>query len=91
MCIRDRSNTSICLTITDPQISQLPEVEQKDFAKAITKRLEEENVALDIGAYRTAPAGLRIWGGPTVDTSDIVILLDWLDFIFAEQIQIKIL
>jgi phosphoserine aminotransferase len=86
-----RSNTSICLTITDPQISQLSEAEQKDFAKAITKRLEEENVALDIGAYRTAPAGLRIWGGPTVDTSDIVILLDWLDFIFAEQKQIKIL
>lgn len=86
-----RSNTSICLTITDPQISQLSEAEQKDFAIAITKRLEEENVALDIGAYRTAPAGLRIWGGPTVDTSDIVILLDWLDFIFAEQKQIKIL
>ncbi len=84
-----RSNTSICLTITDPQISQLSEAEQKDFAKAITKRLEEENVALDIGAYRTAPAGLRIWGGPTVDTSDIVILLDWLDFIFAEQKRLK--
>ena len=84
-----RSNTSICLTITDPEISQLPEAEQKDFAKAITKRLEEENVAFDIGAYRTAPAGLRIWGGPTIDTSDILILLDWLDFIFAEQKQIK--
>ena len=86
-----RSNTSICLTITDPQILELSEAEQKDFAKAITKRLEDENVAFDIGAYRTAPAGLRIWGGPTIDTSDIMILLDWLDFIFAEQKQIKIL
>ncbi len=86
-----RSNTSICLTITDPQILELSEAEQKDFAKAITKRLEDENVAFDIGAYRTAPAGLRIWGGPTIDTSDVLILLDWLDFIFAEQKQIKIL
>jgi len=83
-----RSNTSICLTINDPHISQLPEAERKDFAKAMTKRLEEENVAFDIGAYRTAPAGLRIWGGPTIDTSDISILLEWLDYVFEEQKRI---
>ena len=86
-----RSSTSICLTITDPEISVLPDVDQKAFAKAITRRLEEEKVAFDIDAYRTAPAGLRIWGGPTVDSSDIMILLDWLDFIFAEQKRLKFL
>ena len=85
-----RSSTSICLKIIDPFISLLPEDDRRAFVKAITKRLEEEEVALDIDAYRTAPPGLRIWGGPTVEASDIKYLTDWLDFVFAEQKQIKL-
>ena len=85
-----RSNTSICLRITDPDISLLPEEDKRSFVKAITKRLEDETVALDIGAYRTAPPGFRIWGGPTVEAEDIKCLLHWLDFVFLEQKQIQI-
>lgn len=85
-----RSSTSICLKIIDPFISLLPEDDRRAFVKAITKRLEEEEVALDIDAYRTAPPGLRIWGGPTVEASDIKYLTDWLDFVFAEQKQKKL-
>ncbi len=86
---KTRSNTSICLRITDPYISLLSEEDQRAFAKAITKRLEEEGVALDISAYRTAPPGLRIWGGPTVETIDIKCLLNWLDFLFEEQKKLE--
>ena len=84
-----RSSTSICLKIIDPVISLLPEDDTRAFVKAITKRLEEEEVALDIDAYRTAPPGFRIWGGPTVEASDIKYLMCWLDFVFAEQKQIQ--
>jgi phosphoserine aminotransferase len=64
-----RSNTSVCLVIADPDIGALPADAQAAFAKAmVTKRLDTEGVALDIGAYRDAPAGLRIWCGATVET-----------------------
>jgi phosphoserine aminotransferase len=76
-----RSNTSVCLTFTDPRIS-----DGAAFAKAIAKRLEAEGVAFDIGAYRDAPPGLRIWCGATVETSDIAALLPWLDWAFETEI-----
>ncbi len=79
-----RSPTAICLRITDPAVTALPEDRQRAFVKAMLARLEEEQVAHDIGAYRDAPPGLRIWGGATVETRDIEALLPWLDRAFAE-------
>ncbi|ATX66790.1 phosphoserine transaminase [Roseinatronobacter bogoriensis] len=69
------STTSVCLKFTDPGIA-----DGAAFAKAVAKRLEAEGVALDIGAYRDAPAGLRIWCGATVETADIAALMPWLDW-----------
>ncbi|MEM6824317.1 MAG: phosphoserine transaminase [Pseudomonadota bacterium] len=76
-----RSNTSVCLKFTDARIS-----DGAAFAKAVTKRLEAEGVAYDIGAYRDAPPGLRIWCGGTVETSDVEALLPWLDWAFDAEI-----
>ncbi|WP_085307596.1 phosphoserine transaminase [Planktotalea arctica] len=76
-----RSNTSVCLKFTDSRISDGP-----TFAKAVAKRMEAENVALDIGGYRDAPAGLRIWCGGTVETSDIAAMLPWLAYAFESEI-----
>ena len=76
-----RSNTSVCVKFTDPRIQ-----DGAPFAKAVAKRLEAENVALDIGAYRDAPAGLRIWCGGTVETTDITAMLPWLDWAFETEI-----
>ncbi|MDG4647010.1 phosphoserine transaminase [Roseibacterium sp. SDUM158017] len=77
-----RSNTSVCLKFTDPRIA-----DGAAFAKAVQKRLEAEGVALDVGAYRDAPAGLRIWCGATVETSDIEAMLPWLDWAFHAEIE----
>ncbi len=77
-----RSNTSVCLRFTDNRISDGPA-----FAKAVAKRLTDENVALDVGAYRDAPAGLRIWCGGTVETSDIDAMLPWLAWAFETEIN----
>ena len=77
-----RSNTSVCLKFTDDQIS-----DGAVFAKAVAKRLADAGVALDIGAYRDAPAGLRIWCGATVDTSDIEAMLPWLEWAFMSEIN----
>ena len=77
-----RSNTSVCLKFTDPRIT-----DGAAFAKAVAKRLEAEGIALDIGAYRDAPAGLRIWCGATVETSDIEAMLPWLDWAFHAEIN----
>ncbi|MCK0151491.1 phosphoserine transaminase [Marivita sp. S6314] len=77
-----RSNTSVCLKFTDARIT-----DGATFAKAVAKRLEAEGVALDIGAYRDAPAGLRIWCGGTVETSDIQAMLPWLDWAFHAEIE----
>ncbi|MEM7723489.1 MAG: phosphoserine transaminase [Pseudomonadota bacterium] len=76
-----RSNTSVCLKFTDPRI-----VDGAAFAKAVAKRLEAEGVALDIGGYRDAPPGLRVWCGATVETSDIEAMLPWLDWAFHAEI-----
>ena len=76
-----RSNTSVCVKFTDPRIT-----DGAAFAKAVAKRLEAQDVALDIGAYRDAPPGLRIWCGGTVETADIAAMLPWLDWAFNVEI-----
>lgn len=78
-----RSNTSVCLKIVDPEIAALDEAAQRDFVKKLTKLLETEGVAYDIGGYRDAPPGLRVWCGTTVDTADVEALGPWLDWAFA--------
>jgi len=80
-----RSNTSVCLSIKDAQVAALPADAQAAFAKAIVALLEKEGVAFDIGAYRDAPSGLRIWTGATVEASDLQALLPWLDWAFQTQ------
>ena len=76
-----RSNTSVCVKFTDPRIT-----DGAAFAKAVAKRLEAQDVALDIGAYRDAPPGLRIWCGGTVEIADIAAMLPWLDWAFNVEI-----
>jgi phosphoserine aminotransferase len=80
-----RSNTSVCLKITEPKVTALDADGQAKFAKAIVSRLDKEGVAYDIGAYRDAPPGLRIWCGSTVETSDVAALTHWLDWAFAQE------
>jgi phosphoserine aminotransferase len=80
----NRSCTSICLKIVDPWYQGLSEDEQAAGAKQIASVLEKEGVAFDIGAYRDAPAGLRLWGGATVETSDLEALFPWLEWAFNE-------
>jgi len=76
-----RSNTSVCLKFTDPRIQ-----DGATFAKAVAKRLESEGVAYDIGAYRDAPAGLRIWCGGTVEAADVAALMPWIKWAFEAEI-----
>ncbi|AIJ55224.1 phosphoserine aminotransferase [Brucella abortus F6/05-3] len=80
-----RSNTSVCLTIVDPEITALSADEQAAFAKGIVTTLDKDGVAYDIGAYRDAPSGLRIWAGATVEASDLEALTHWLNWAFATQ------
>lgn len=79
-----RSCTSICLVINDPWYNALDKETQEAAAKKLTSLLDAEGVAFDIGAYRDAPAGLRLWGGATVETSDLEALFPWLDWAFNE-------
>jgi phosphoserine aminotransferase len=77
-----RSNTSICLKVVDPAVTALGVKGQADFAKSVVSLLEQEKVAYDIGSYRDAPPGLRIWCGATVETSDVEALTLWLDYAY---------
>lgn len=81
------SNTSVCLKIVDPAVLALPEKAQAALAKDIVAILDKENVAKDIGSYRDAPAGLRIWTGATVERQDLLALTAWLDWAFADAKQ----
>jgi phosphoserine aminotransferase len=78
------SSTSICLCIVDEWFSLQEEDAQRSLIKSLVNKLESEGVALDIGGYRDAPPGLRIWGGGTIEVSDIEALLPWLDWAYAE-------
>ena len=79
-----RSNTSVCLKVVDPDVTALSDDDQAAFAKKIADLLDKEGVANDIAGYRDAPAGLRIWAGATVETSDMRALMPWLDWAYAE-------
>lgn len=82
-----RSNTSVCLRIVDPRVTALDAELQAAFAKAMATALDAAGVAYDIGAYRDAPSGFRIWCGATVEQSDVEALLPWLDWAFERQLQ----
>ena len=77
-----RSTTSVCLRFNDDRI-----LDGAAFAKGVAKRLEAEGVGLDLGAYRDAPAGLRIWCGSTVEASDVAALMPWIDWAFQAEIE----
>jgi phosphoserine aminotransferase len=79
-----RSNTSVCLKVVDPAITALAADAQGAFAKALTAAVEKEGAGYDLGHYRDAPPGLRIWCGATVEASDVAALTHWLDWAFAE-------
>jgi len=80
-----RSNTSVCLSIVDPVIAALDDDKQAAFAKAIVSRLDKAGVAYDIGAYKDAPSGLRIWAGSTIEAANLAALTPWLDHAFAVE------
>jgi phosphoserine aminotransferase len=79
-----RSCTSICLKITDPWFTAQSAEAQAEIAKKIPALLEKEKVAFDIGAYRDAPPGLRIWGGATIETADLEALFPWIEWAYAQ-------
>jgi phosphoserine aminotransferase len=77
-----RSNTSVCLKVVDGRVTSLPADAQAEFAKNLAAILEKEGVALDAASYRSAPPGLRIWCGATIESSDVQSLTPWLDWAF---------
>ncbi len=81
-----RSNTSVCLKVVSPEVTRLDPAAQADFAKRLAARLEKEGAAYDVGGYRDAPPGLRIWCGATVERDDLDALTPWLDWAYAETL-----
>ena len=79
-----RSNTSVCISITDPGFAALGDDAKQDIIKKMTSLLDKEGVALDIAGYRAAPPGLRIWCGATIDAADLKALTPWLDWAWAQ-------
>ena len=85
--LNNLSNTSICLKLIDTKLATKSIETKNIIEKNIIKLLEDNNVAFDIGSYRSAPPGLRIWGGPTVDNNDIKKLLPWLDWAYHKSLR----
>jgi len=83
----NRSTTSVCLTFSAQEVLALDADGQAAFAKKIVSLLDKEGVAYDIGAYRDAPVGLRIWAGATVEASDLEALMPWLDWAFETALS----
>ncbi len=83
---RHRSNTSVCLQLSSEVVNGLSSEDAKLVPKRIASLLEAENVAYDIGAYRDAPPGLRLWAGATVETADMAALMPWLDWAYAQAV-----
>ncbi|MEO6064175.1 MAG: phosphoserine transaminase, partial [Lysobacterales bacterium] len=79
-----RSNTSVCMKVVDPQITALAADKQAAFAKTLVELIEKDGAGYDLGAYRDAPPGLRIWCGATIEAKDVEALTHWLDWAFAE-------
>ena len=79
-----RSNTSVCLKVADTAVTRLSSDEQAKFAKALSGAVEKEGAGYDLGSYRDAPPGIRLWCGATVETADVEALLPWLDWPFAQ-------
>jgi phosphoserine aminotransferase len=79
-----RSNTSVCISITDTAFTALSDDAKQDIIKKLASLLDKEGVALDIAGYRAAPPGLRIWCGATVDAADLKALTPWLDWAWAQ-------
>lgn len=78
-----RSNTSVCLKVTDPRVTALSDDAQAEFAKKLASLLEKEGVAFDAASYRSAPPGLRIWCGGTIEASDVAALTPWIEWAFS--------
>jgi phosphoserine aminotransferase len=83
----NRSNTSVCLKVIDGRVTSLPDAAQAEFAKNLAAALEKEGVALDAASYRSAPPGLRIWCGATIERSDVQALTPWLDWAFDSCLE----
>ena len=79
-----RSNTSVCMTVTDPAVASLTSDAQIDFIKKMVGLVEKEGAGFDFAGHRDAPAGLRIWCGATIEASDVALLTRWIDWAFAE-------
>jgi phosphoserine aminotransferase len=79
-----RSNTSVCMTVTDPTVASLTSDVQIDFIKKMVGLVEKEGAGYDFAGHRDAPAGLRIWCGATIEASDVALLTQWIDWAFAE-------
>ncbi|MCJ7795745.1 MAG: phosphoserine aminotransferase, partial [Thermoleophilia bacterium] len=80
-----RSCTSICLKVVDPWFTALPAEDQAAKCKKIVSLLDAEGAAFDVGSYRDAPPGLRLWGGATVETTDLEAAFPWLDWAYEEM------
>jgi phosphoserine aminotransferase len=78
-----RSNTGVCLKVSDSRVSVLDLAGQAAFAKKLADLLEKEGVALDAASYRSAPPGLRIWCGATIEKADVEALIPWIEWAFA--------
>ncbi len=83
-----RSNTSVCLKVIDERVTALAPADQAEFAKKLAAILEEQGVALDAASYRSAPPGLRLWCGATIEQSDLQSLTPWLDWAFARALDL---